>query len=175
MSDGAWHARSRFAALYRGRGFLASATGLFGAAWLWRLPGSSAWWSLGPLLAGLGLRIWARRYIGLHTRGRELQAPYRATGGPYAWISHPLYLANVLVAFGCLGALGAGVGATALASLPTAALYALLARGESAYLAAGNPPSRAIPVEHPGWSKEFWSLVPPLAVWLVLRRLRGGA
>lgn len=178
MAGTDWHAHPGFAALYRWRGFLASACGLLGALWLWPPPRSGqAWqrlWSLLPLLAGLALRVWARRHIGLHTRGKWLEAPYRAIGGPYRHLSHPLYLANVLVALGCLGAIGGGVGATLLATLPVALLYVLLARGESAFLAAGNPPTQSTRVERPGWAKEFWSLVPPLVLWGVLRMLRGG-
>lgn len=120
------------------------------------------------------MRVWARRHIGLHTRGKRLEAPYRATGGPYRYISHPLYLANVLVALGCMGAIGGGVVESVLATLPMVLLYVLLARGESAYLAAGNPPAQSSRVDHPGWAKEFWSLVPPLLLWGVLRFLRDG-
>lgn len=147
-----------------------------GAFWLWpRGSGQSGevLWSLPVLLGGLSLRVWARRHIGLHTRGKRLEAPYRATGGPYRYLSHPLYLANVLVALGCLGAIGGRIGATLLATLPVALLYVLLARGESAFLAAGNPPAQSARLDHPGWAKESWSLVPPLLLWGVLRFLRG--
>lgn len=172
MPRSKWYAHPGFSALYRWRGFLASGCGVVGAAWLWGHSPGNALWSLGPLLGGLALRVWARRHIGLHTRGRALQAPYRAAGGPYRWIAHPLYLANILVAFGCLGALGSSWARTLLASLPVAGLYVVLGLGESAFLKAGDPPSRSVPESHSGWAKEFWSLVPPLALWGVLRMLR---
>ncbi len=61
-----------------------------------------AWAGSGALitLGGIGLRIWARRHIGDHTRGRIGEAPLLATQGPYRWLRHPLYLANGLCASG---------------------------------------------------------------------------
>jgi protein-S-isoprenylcysteine O-methyltransferase Ste14 len=164
-----WHAHPCFAALYRWRGVLVSGIGLSGAAWLRPWGAGSAMWSLVPLLAGLALRLWARRHIGLHTRGRCLEAPYRASRGPYAWFSHPLYLANVLVAIGAFGALGTDAVRALVAALPIACFYAVLALGESAFLAQGDPPLRTEPVERTGWSKELWSVLPPSIGWVLLR------
>ncbi|MEN9354987.1 MAG: hypothetical protein RL318_2312, partial [Fibrobacterota bacterium] len=129
-----WFRHPLFAWAYRWRGFLVSALGLGGAGLLWERRPDAPWWSLAPLSLGLGLRIWARTFIGRHTRGAVLAAPVRACGGPYRWFGHPLYLANVLVAIGCLGALGASVVATVGAALPVAFFYGILAMGESAFL-----------------------------------------
>lgn len=48
---------------------------------------------------GLALRVWARRYIGEHTRGSVLDADSLVTEGPYAYLRHPLYVSNT--AFAC--------------------------------------------------------------------------
>ena len=48
---------------------------------------------------GLVLRVWARRYIGEHTRGSVHDAESLVTSGPYAYIRHPLYVSNT--AFAC--------------------------------------------------------------------------
>jgi len=166
-----WYRHFLFERAYRLRGFLASGLGLAGLAILSGSERGQGCWSLIPLALGLGLRIWARTYIGRHTRGDALQAPYRAVGGPYRWIGHPLYLANCLVGAGCLGAMGAPVTATLLAALPLAALYAVLACGESAFLREVQPQAVATIEAAPAWQKEVWSLLPPIAVWLGLRFL----
>ena len=48
---------------------------------------------------GLALRVWARRYIGEHTRGSVHDADSLVTDGPYAYLRHPLYVSNT--AFAC--------------------------------------------------------------------------
>lgn len=48
---------------------------------------------------GLALRVWARRYIGEHTRGSVHDADTLVTAGPYAYLRHPLYVSNT--AFAC--------------------------------------------------------------------------
>jgi protein-S-isoprenylcysteine O-methyltransferase Ste14 len=48
---------------------------------------------------GLALRVWARRYIGEHTRGSVHDADTLVTDGPYAYLRHPLYVSNT--AFAC--------------------------------------------------------------------------
>jgi len=164
-----WYRHSLFARIYRLRGFLASGLGLAGSILLFESERGTALWSLIPLGTGLGLRIWARSYIGRHTRGQELQAPYRAVGGPYRWIGHPLYLANTLVALGCLGAVGAPFLSTLVATVPVAGLYAVLGCGESAFLRELRPQVVAVPEAAPAWRKEIWSLLPPAALWIVLR------
>jgi protein-S-isoprenylcysteine O-methyltransferase Ste14 len=55
-------------------------------------------WSVGLacLVGAFALRVWSRRYIGRSSDTRRAQAHRLATGGPYAWMRNPLYLANVL-------------------------------------------------------------------------------
>lgn len=52
------------------------------------------WWQLGAALAAAGIlaRLWASGYI---KKNREL-----ATDGPYAFVRHPLYVGNLLIAVG---------------------------------------------------------------------------
>lgn len=164
-----WYRHFLFARAYRLRGYLASGLGLAGLFFLLGHERGDGVWSLVPLGLGLGLRIWARTYIGRHTRGQELQAPYRAVGGPYRWIGHPLYVANVLVALGSLGAVGAPFVPTLAATAPVAVLYAVLGLGESGFLRELRPQAVAVPEVVPAWGKEIWSLLPPVALWIVLR------
>lgn len=55
------------------------------------------WWPLIllTLVFPAALRVWARGYIGEHSRGSSLQAPRLVTGGPYQCIKHPLYVSNL--------------------------------------------------------------------------------
>lgn len=160
-----------FRAVYRWRGWLASAAVLSGALAVWpdrRIAASSAW-SIVPLLLGLSLRLWARRHIGLHSRGALPQAPCRVVSGPYRYVSHPLYAANVLVAVGILGAL-LPVRSVGLAAFPVILLYAFLAHSESLLLSRENPPVQCGALARSGWSKEIWSVLPPLLLWILIRR-----
>lgn len=52
------------------------------------------WWQLGAALAVIGIlvRLWASGYI---KKNRQL-----ATDGPYAFVRHPLYVGNLLIAVG---------------------------------------------------------------------------
>ena len=61
-------------------------------------------WILGiPLvLLGEALRVWGLCHIGPTTRAREICADRLVTSGPYQWVRHPLYLANLLKVLGLL-------------------------------------------------------------------------
>ncbi|OQA06848.1 MAG: Isoprenylcysteine carboxyl methyltransferase (ICMT) family protein [bacterium ADurb.Bin374] len=74
-------------------------------------------WLLGlPLVvAGEMLRLASIRHIGPTTRTREICADRLVTSGPYAWVRHPLYLANAMKVAGlllCAGNLPVGIVAT---------------------------------------------------------------
>lgn len=74
-------------------------------------------WLLGLPLVAVGelLRLAAIRHIGPTTRTREICADRLVTSGPYAWVRHPLYLANALKVAGmllCAGDLPVGILAT---------------------------------------------------------------
>jgi len=101
------------------------------------LPPSAQWNGLAViplLLAGLGLRVWARSCIGMHTRGAQWAAPVLVVAGPYARMRHPLYASNGLVglAFAWFH-LGAGI-TLSLFTLVFFAFLTLLARAEDRWL-----------------------------------------
>jgi len=117
--------------IYKHRGFIIAALcigaltlGPHGSSGLWIIP-----WNL-----GIALRIWARRYIGAHTRLGELAAPVLALGGPYAWLRHPLYLSNILIICGGIGFwLGFGYD-WLLLTLLSVSFYDYLAHAEDLFL-----------------------------------------
>jgi len=47
-------------------------------------------------LAACFLRVWARMYIGEHSRGGELACPEVVRTGPYKYVRHPLYISNFI-------------------------------------------------------------------------------
>ncbi|HXP89486.1 MAG TPA: hypothetical protein VN931_01020 [Fibrobacteria bacterium] len=125
--------------------------------------------SVAALLSGLALRAWSRRFIGAHSRGRVLSCPERVRGGPYRWIPHPLYLANLLVLAG-LGSCLLGPVPLRLAAVLSgpACLYLVLARAESRLLRIQNPPTSMLPLDARSgrWRSEWASFLPPVALWL---------
>ena len=58
------------------------------------------------VLIGLGLRAWAGGSAGSHTRKASIEAPRLATGGPYAYVRNPIYLASIILGLGMVGLLG---------------------------------------------------------------------
>jgi protein-S-isoprenylcysteine O-methyltransferase Ste14 len=58
------------------------------------------------VLAGLALRAWAAGCAGGHTRLATIEAPRLATGGPFAYVRNPIYLASVVLGLGMVGLLG---------------------------------------------------------------------
>jgi protein-S-isoprenylcysteine O-methyltransferase Ste14 len=62
--------------------------------------------SLLLVLAGLALRAWAGGIAGSHTRKASIEAPRLATGGPYAYVRNPIYLASIVLGLGMVGLLG---------------------------------------------------------------------
>ena len=61
--------------------------------------------SLGLVLAGLALRAWGAGCAGGHTRRATIEAPRLATGGPFAHVRNPIYLASVILGVGMVGLL----------------------------------------------------------------------
>ena len=61
--------------------------------------------SLLLVLAGLGLRAWAAGCAGGHTRRATIEAPRLVTGGPFAYVRNPIYLASIVLGLGMVGLL----------------------------------------------------------------------
>jgi protein-S-isoprenylcysteine O-methyltransferase Ste14 len=92
------------------------------------------WEILLLLLPAFALRVWARRHIGIHTRGSLLEAPRLSVSGPYARMRHPLYLSNALAGTALAGFhLGPGI-AWAVFSFLMALFLSALARAEDRWL-----------------------------------------
>jgi protein-S-isoprenylcysteine O-methyltransferase Ste14 len=62
--------------------------------------------SLALVLLGLAGRAWAAGCAGRHTRLARIEAPHLVTGGPYAHVRNPIYLASILLGLGMVGLLG---------------------------------------------------------------------
>ncbi len=58
------------------------------------------------VLLGLAGRAWAAGWAGSHTRRATIEAPHLVTGGPYAHVRNPIYLASIVLGLGMVGLLG---------------------------------------------------------------------
>lgn len=89
------------AALYRLRAVIG--TSAFIPLWLFGKPlPAGLLWSLGTILPGLALRLWAAGYIGAAGRSKGLEIQRIVADGPYRYFRHPLYLGNFLLVLGVL-------------------------------------------------------------------------
>ena len=62
--------------------------------------------SLGLIVLGLALRTWAGGCAGEHTREATIEAPRLVTGGPFAYVRNPIYLASVVLGLGMVLLIG---------------------------------------------------------------------
>lgn len=62
--------------------------------------------SLALIGLGLGLRAWAGGCAGAHTRRAVIEAPRLITGGPFAYVRNPIYLASVILGLGMVALIG---------------------------------------------------------------------
>ena len=62
--------------------------------------------SVALVLLGLAGRAWAGGSAGRHTREAGIGAPRLATGGPYAHVRNPIYLASIILGLGMVLLLG---------------------------------------------------------------------
>jgi protein-S-isoprenylcysteine O-methyltransferase Ste14 len=74
---------------------------IFGA---WQPLGVAA--SIALIVLGLMLRAWAGGCAGLHTRRAVIEAPRLVTGGPFAHVRNPIYLASVVLGLGMVALIG---------------------------------------------------------------------
>jgi len=117
--------------LYPWRGWWVALCGL--VAFITGSECGSMLWLLG-IIPALALRVWARQYIGDHSRGSQFAAPELVMAGPYAWIRHPLYVSNLLLS---LSLIGFWKGFTLWAWAPAGVLvmiYVILTMQEDAFL-----------------------------------------
>ena len=62
--------------------------------------------SIALVVSGLVLRAWAGGCAGAHTRNATIEAPRLVTGGPFAYVRNPIYLASIVLGLGMVGLLG---------------------------------------------------------------------
>ena len=62
--------------------------------------------SIALIALGLGLRAWAGGCAGAHTRLATIAAPRLVTGGPFAYVRNPIYLASVILGLGMVALVG---------------------------------------------------------------------
>jgi protein-S-isoprenylcysteine O-methyltransferase Ste14 len=58
------------------------------------------------VLTGVMVRAWAAGCAGGHTRTSNIEAGKLATGGPYAFVRNPIYLASIFIGIGMVGVIG---------------------------------------------------------------------
>ncbi|MFN0150752.1 MAG: methyltransferase family protein [bacterium] len=92
------------------------------------------------LLLGEALRIASLRYLGASARGMKLRADALATGGPYRYLRHPIYVGNALLVAGILLAGGAAHPVfVAVVACAVALQYGFIAASEDSFLAETFP------------------------------------
>lgn len=62
--------------------------------------------SVALIVIGLALRTWAGGCAGEHTRDATIDAPRLVTGGPFAYVRNPIYLASVVLGLGMVLLIG---------------------------------------------------------------------
>ena len=62
--------------------------------------------SVALIVLGLALRTWAGGCAGDHTRDATIAAPRLVTGGPFAYVRNPIYLASVVLGLGMVLLIG---------------------------------------------------------------------
>jgi protein-S-isoprenylcysteine O-methyltransferase Ste14 len=87
------------------------------------------------LLFAVSLRSWAFLYLGSSGRTRDPACPAsRVVGGPYQWLTHPVYVSNILIALALVVAAAPGLGVAAALIALVGTLYLLLSARESLQL-----------------------------------------
>jgi len=127
------------------------------------------------LILGLFFRGWAFAHLGSRGRTRDPSPPPdRVVRGPYKWLNHPVYAANVLVALGILLAAAPGYALGLVAGGFVLGLYGMLALREQRQM-------KDVPIRRSGallsvlalarCERSSWLTVALLLVFLVVRAL----
>jgi protein-S-isoprenylcysteine O-methyltransferase Ste14 len=85
------------------------------------------------IAAGLVLRAWGAGSAGTHTRSATIEAERLATGGAFAYVRNPIYLASICIGIGMATLIG-DPAAFLLASVAFGILYFSIVPAEEAFL-----------------------------------------
>ncbi len=128
--------------------------------------------SLGLLIPGLGLRLWAFTHLGGRGRTRDPRAPTdRVCSGPYRLLGHPVYVGNAVMAAAMLLAAGLRAPTGLGFGLFVLVFYAGLALREHRQL-VGLPKAPAEPVpwaRAATWERSTWATTALFYGLLLLR------
>ena len=134
-------------------GFLVRPGNIFGAH---QVLGVSL--SIGLVLLGLALRAWSGGCAGGHTRKATIEAPQLVTGGPYAFVRNPIYLASIVLGLGMVGLLG-DPWMLGLYVAVFIFLYTSIVPAEEAFL------RRTFPEEFARYCENVPRMIPRLTAW----------
>ncbi len=116
--------------------------------------------SLGLLVPGLALRLWAFTHLGGRGRTRDPGPPIdRVSSGPYRWVGHPIYLGNASMALAMLVAAGLSALAGLGYGLFVVGFYAVLAMREQLQITGlKTAPAQAVPwAQAASWERSTWA------------------
>ena len=114
--------------------------------------------SISLILLGLALRAWSGGCAGAHTRNATIEAPQLVTGGPYAFVRNPIYLASIILGLGMVGLLG-DPWMFALYVGVFIFLYTSIVPAEEAFL------RRTFPEEFARYCENVPRMIPRLTAW----------
>ena len=114
--------------------------------------------SIALVLVGLALRAWSGGCAGAHTRNATIEAPQLVTGGPYAFVRNPIYLASIVLGLGMVGLLG-DPWMLGLYVLVFVFLYTSIVPAEEAFL------RRTFPEEFARYCEHVPRMIPRRRAW----------
>ena len=114
--------------------------------------------SIAFVLLGLALRAWAGGCAGAHTRNATIEAPRLVTGGPFAYVRNPIYLASIVLGLGMVGLLGDSW-MLALYAGVFVFLYTAIVPAEEAFL------RKTFPEEFARYCANVPRMIPRLRAW----------
>ena len=114
--------------------------------------------SIALVLLGLALRAWSGGCAGAHTRKATIEAPQLVTGGPYALVRNPIYLASIVLGLGMVGLLG-DPWMLGLYVAVFIFLYTSIVPAEEAFL------RKTFPAEFARYCEHVPRMIPRLSAW----------